>query len=93
MALNVSVDTMDRWLKGDNDRNRGRRAVIKKALARMSDEIQQRTDAMAIFLLKQPCYGGYSDKASDTTGEGEVHIRVTFGGKGAAKAGSGKREG
>lgn len=85
LALNVSVDTMDRWLKPSDsektDKHKERRAVIKKALARMSDELQQRTDSMALFLLKQPCYGGYTDKPANEHSGDQVHIKVTFGGR------------
>lgn len=85
LALNVSVDTMDRWLKPADsekaDRHKERRAVIKKALARMSDELQQRTDSMALFLLKQPCYGGYTDKPQGDGAGDTLHVKVTFGGR------------
>jgi hypothetical protein len=52
---------------------------MKKALQRMGDELEQRTDTMAVFLLKQACYGGYTDKCDATTGGGNLSVNITFG--------------
>ena len=53
--------------------------AMKKAEQRMSDELQQRTDTMAVFLLKQPCYGGYTDRTDGATGGGALSVNITFG--------------
>ena len=51
--------------------------LVEKASARIADELQQRKDSMAIFLLKQPVYGGYSDKSES---DKEININLSFGG-------------
>ena len=82
--LGISLETYDRWIKSGG-RTYGRHgAVLRRAQDRMSDELQQRKDAMAVFLLKQPCYGGYHDKAGQYQ-EAGLHIRVTFGAAGGKR--------
>ena len=45
------------------------------------DEMEQGKDSVSVFLLKQPCYGGYADKpAPEEKGGGGLH--VSFGGEG-----------
>ena len=78
--LGISVDTYDRWAKNEDSRHGKYAAVLKKAEAMMSDLLQQRKDTMALFLLKQPCYGGYSDTQADK-GNQVLHVKVSFGGK------------
>lgn len=78
--LGISVDTYDRWMKNEDSRHTKHAAVLKKAEAMMSDLLQQRKDTMALFLLKQPCYGGYTDKQADD-GNQVLRVKVTFGGK------------
>ncbi len=78
--LGISVDTYDRWAKNEDGRHGKHAAVLKKAEAIMSDLLQQRKDTMALFLLKQPCYGGYTDKQADD-GNQVLRIKVSFGGK------------
>ena len=55
----VLKDTMLLWLEGDD---KPLSDAIKRVQLDISDDIQQRTDAMSIFRLKQQCYGGYQDK-------------------------------
>lgn len=78
--LGISVDTYDRWAKNEDGRHAKHAAVLKKAEAIMSDLLQQRKDTMALFLLKQPCYGGYADKQPEDSNQ-ILHVKVTFGGK------------
>lgn len=78
--IGISVDTYDRWVANQDGRHAKHAAVLKKAQAVMSDRLQQRKDTMALFLLKQPCYGGYSDAQADK-GNQVLHVKVSFGGK------------
>ena len=52
--------------------------AIKKAVDRMSDLFQQRTDAMAIISMKQPSYGGFVDRPSNQASE--IPIKITISG-------------
>lgn len=52
--------------------------ILKKAQDCMTDELQQGTDSMSIFRLKQPRYGGYIDRIDNASG-GSVNIAVSFG--------------
>lgn len=78
--LGISVDTYDSWRSNKNGKTARIAPVLKKAEAIMSDRLQQRKDSMALFLLKQPCYGGYTDIQSNQA-NGTLHVKVTFGGK------------
>lgn len=78
--IGISVGTYDNWINNKDSRHTKHACVLKKAEAIMSDMLQQRTDTMALFLLKQPCYGGYTDK-SEATSNPTLNVKVTFGGK------------
>lgn len=82
--IGISVDTYDKWCKGEGSGHKALAAILKKAEARMSDDLQQRKDTMALFLLKQPCYGGYADKQQDT-GSNAISINVSFGNESKSK--------
>lgn len=84
-ALGITTKTLDNYLaKGEEDLERGGGRYmdyvfpIKKAMQRIGDELEQRTDTMALFLLKQPSYGGYSDRA-DLQQQGNLSITLQFG--------------
>ena len=47
-------------------------------MQRIQDDLEQRTDTMSLFRLKQPCYGGYTDKPSNDGGQ--LNVNITFGG-------------
>ncbi len=49
------------------------------AMDRMRDELEQGSGNVNLFLLKQPCYGGYTDKPAAEDKGGPVEIRVVFG--------------
>ncbi len=55
------------------------RENFEKAFDHMSDELQQGKDAVSIFLLKQPCYGGYSDRDGGNLPD-HIKVTVSFGG-------------
>lgn len=88
LAIGVLPETLDRWGQMEDLRHKAYTQSIKKCYAAMSDEFQQRKDSMSIFLLKQPSYGGYSDK--DTSGMPDnITVNVVFG-KDKSKANSAK---
>jgi hypothetical protein len=68
--------------QGNRDKGEGRFAEyiwpMKRAMQMISDGLEQRTDTMAMFLLKQQHYGGYSDKGEQTAG-GNMAITIRFG--------------
>jgi len=76
LHLGLSIETMNQWLK-DEDTYHGLSEPLKKAYYRMSDEFQQGEKAMDMFLLKQPCYGGYADRQDNTSG-GAVTVNFSF---------------
>ena len=91
-ALGISTATWDRWLaEGQKRYARGKENPyapfvwpMQRAMLRIADVLEQRTDTMARFLLRQPCYGGYTEK--EEVGSGELNVNVTFGGTGKKQA-------
>lgn len=89
--LGISTKTLDNWAKQAEEAENGTakdvvgnkyRAYafpIKRAQQAMADELEQRTDTMALFLLKQSWYGGYTDKGDNVPGGGNLAINITFG--------------
>lgn len=76
----ISVDTYDRWRANKDGKHTKHSAVIKRAEMIMADRIQQESNTMAIFLSKQPCYGGLTD-TGDNNGNQTLNIKVSFGSK------------
>ena len=85
LALNMSEDTLSRYEKGEGV-YKAYAGPIKKAMDRIRDELEQGRDTMNIFLLKQPCYGGYTDKPG-AGGDGQINVNISFGGDGGSKYG------
>ncbi len=81
-ALGISTSTWDNWLReGAKSEGKGYREYVwpmKKAMQIIADALEQRTDTMALFLLKQPCYGGYTDRADGKSG-GSLAVTISFG--------------
>ena len=84
-ALGISTDTWDSLRRQAEEGAEGMEDFlwpIRRGMQTLADALEQRTDSMASFLLKQPCYGRY--------GEGEKNppalLRVTFGGTGREDA-------
>lgn len=75
-----SIDTYDNWKANKDGRHSKHQAVIKKAELIMSDRLQQESNAAAIFMLKQPCYGGYSDKQESNEGSHKITIDILSNG-------------
>jgi len=90
LAVGVAPDTLLEWAREGGGAYDPRTAqVVHMALARMSDALQQRSDSMAIFSLKQPCYGGYTEGRGKEK-KGALSVNVSFGGEdGQASAGYG----
>lgn len=92
-ALGISTATWDRWLlEGEKRSVRGKENPyaalawpLRRAMLRIADVLEQRTDTMARFLLRQPCYGGYTEK-EDSSNNGNLNIHVTFGKTGKQQA-------
>ena len=53
--LGLSTETLRVWMLDEEGKYKAVSAAVKRASDRMSDEIQQRNDPMAIFQLKQQC--------------------------------------
>lgn len=82
--LGVTSDVVKRWLKpakDERDTHKAQRIAAKKAMDRMTDQLQQCKDPVSIFLLKQPHYGGYTDKQEEAKNGDTAHIKVSFCGR------------
>lgn len=73
LALGVDTWTLSRWEESCAGGPEVKR-VLRQAMDRIADGLQQRTDSVASLLLKQPCYGG----GGESGGGENVQIRVTF---------------
>ena len=82
--LDISEDTFKNYERGEGGYKR-LSPPIKKAMQRIQDDLEQRTDTMSLFRLKQPCYGGYTDKPSNDSGQ--LNVNITFGGGDAGSFG------
>lgn len=76
----VSIDTYDRWRANKDGKYTKQAAALKRAELVMSDRLQQESNASAIFLLKQMCYGGYSDRGQEDNGPGKLTIEILSNG-------------
>ena len=50
--------------------------ALQEGLALMRDEIQQHKDTMSLFRLKQPIYGGYTDKVDKANTDINVNVSI-----------------
>ncbi len=78
LHLDISEETFDVWLINDGGRYTELSGVLKRAMVKMRDDLEQRGDTMSLFRLKQPCYAGYSDRPVDDAGHG-IKVAVSFG--------------
>lgn len=80
--MDITSETLLIWMNADNSDgkeiyNPHVSEVLKKARDYLTDNLQQRSDAMAVFSLKQPRYGGYSDKQQiDSNNKTEILFKV-----------------
>ncbi len=80
--LDITSETLMTWLKAtkeDDSYNPEMSEVLKKVGDWFTDSLQQKNDSMTIFLLKQPRYGGYSDRPAVDVGA-SVKLDVTIKG-------------
>lgn len=77
----ISEDTYERWRANKDTKHSRHAAVIKRAEMIMSDRLQQENTAAAIFLMKQPCYGGLTDKQESNQGEHKIVIDILSNGQ------------
>lgn len=75
--LDVMSQTVDEWRVNKDGRYDEFAPIIKKAHDRITNLFQQRTDAMAIISLKQPCYGGFIDKPVDSNKEININVKLS----------------
>lgn len=54
------------------------REIVGAAMDRIRDELEQGQGNVSLLLLKQPCYGGYTDKPESRPAG---PVRVIFGGE------------
>lgn len=80
VALGIDEETAQAWLADRSGKRRGEAEVLRRGLLRVVDDLEQREDAKSLFLLKQPCYGGYRDKPEEGGKGGAVDVRVCFQG-------------
>ncbi len=78
LHLDVSEETFDVWLINDGGKYAELSGILKRAMVRMRDDLEQRGDTMSIFRLKQPCYAGYSDRPTEGGGQG-IKVAISFG--------------
>jgi hypothetical protein len=77
--LDICLDTINEWVRNEDNKYPEFSETIKKAFSRMSDEFQQRTDAMAIISLKQPCYGGFVDRPDTSAKDVNITVKIANG--------------
>lgn len=80
LYLGITEETFNCWLDNKDNKYGGVSEVLKRAMLRMRDDLEQRGDTMSLFRLKQPCYGGYADRPSEEVGGG-ISVSVSFGGE------------
>lgn len=78
--LGISTSTYDRWIKATDKPHKKHAAILKKAELIMSDRLQQETNASAIFMLKQACYGGLSDRQETNESNHKITIDILSNG-------------
>lgn len=55
--------------------------ILQRASQRMQDDLEQNTDTISLFKLKQGWYGGYTDKAAAAENP-NVSIKISLAGMG-----------
>lgn len=76
-ALGVSEAEMEA-IEAGRGRWRELREIVGGAMDRIRDELEQGQGNVSLLLLKQPCYGGYTDKPENRPAG---PVRVIFGGE------------
>lgn len=78
LFLDIAESTFNLWVSDDKGKYTEVSKVLKRAMLRMRDDLEQRGDTMSLFRLKQGCYGGYSDRPQEDSGHG-IQVNVSFG--------------
>ncbi|MPM31072.1 hypothetical protein SDC9_77625 [bioreactor metagenome] len=78
--LGETSETLTRWMEGGSGEEAEIARLLKKAADTISDQLQQRTDSMAMISVKQTLYGGFAEKPRENS-DRQVTIQVRFGGK------------
>lgn len=76
----ISNSTWERWRKNEDGRHKKHADVIKRAEQIMGGRIQQENNTVAIFLMKQQCYGGLSDN-QDNNSNNKLTIEILSNGQ------------
>ncbi len=79
--LGETSQTLTCWAEGGRGTDAESARLLKKAADTISDQLQQRTDSMAMISVKQTLYGGFAEKPRENS-DRKVTIEVKFGGKG-----------
>ena len=79
--IDIASDTLMIWLNAKSEEDKAYNpdvvATLKKIQDSFVDNLLQRTDVMAMFSLKQPRYGGYTDKQQvETTGKQSIEVTI-----------------
>lgn len=78
LHLGLPEETFDAWLRDEDGKYTEHSGVLKRAMIRMRDDLEQRNDTMSLFRLKQPCYSRYLDRPAEDGGQG-LQVSVSFG--------------
>ncbi|MEA4895128.1 MAG: hypothetical protein VB064_07680 [Oscillospiraceae bacterium] len=81
--IDIASETLLMWMNAKSEEDKAYNPEVVETLKKIQDSfidnLLQRTDAMAVFSLKQPKYGGYTDK-QQIEGKQDIKIHVTVGG-------------
>jgi hypothetical protein len=77
--LDVTTETINDWKRNENNNYPEFSFVIKKALDRMSDLFQQRTDAMALLSVNQEDYGGITNRPDTSAKDVNITVKIANG--------------
>lgn len=79
VALGLSEKRAEALLKIRKGKNAAQAETLRNGLLRIIDSLEQREDPKSLFLLKQPCYGGYREKPEESGG-GTLDVKISFQG-------------
>lgn len=81
--MDITSETLKIWINANKEDsgevyNPDVSSALKKAMDYITDELQQGNDAMSVFRLKQPHYGGYTDKQQvEANNTHKLEIKIT----------------
>lgn len=80
VALDLSERRAEGLLHSKGSKYSEQAEILRKGLLRIIDALEQREDSKSLFLLKQPCYGGYREKPEESGGGGTLDVKISFQG-------------